>query len=268
MKRSMIVGAVTAALLSTTAVASASAAAPQYLTCSKAAKSGKTYTGGYANKTCSETSPGHEGKYELGPLTALPAKLTGKLGKVDIYLYNPMLKKIEGHFECTSGKETGSITSTREGTASLSYSGCHATGGLAGPCESPSQKAGVVVTHPLVSRLAWLDEAQTVPGIEFKPATEGGPITSVVCAEGAETAELLGTMTGTITPTSATSKTQTLGFAANATTGEPEYKGSWETGSFSSEPLYSNLYGIKEYAGVPTGQTSTVAQKGPAVLIG
>ncbi len=107
-----------------------------------------------------------------------------------------------------------------------------------------------------------------MPGIQLKPATEGGAITSVVCAGGAETAELLGTMTGTITPTSATSKSQTLGFAVNATTGEPEYAGSWEAGSFSSEPLYSNLYGVKEYAGVPTGQSSTVAQKGPAVLIG
>ena len=77
----------------------------------------------------------------------LPAKLKGKFGKVDIYLYNPMRKKIEGHFECAAGKETGTITSAREGTASLCYPDCVATGSLAGPCNSPGQKAGAVVTH-------------------------------------------------------------------------------------------------------------------------
>lgn len=266
MKRSIIAAAATAAVLAT--AASAAAAPPQYQSCVKAAKSGKAYTGAYANKTCSEASPEHNGKYELGPLTKLPAKVTGKLGKVDIYLYNPMLDKIEGHFECASGKETGSITGAREGTATLSYSGCQATGSLAGPCNSPGQKAGAVVTHPLVSRLAWLDEAQTVPGIQLTPEAEGGAITSVVCAGGAETAELLGTLTGSIEPTTAASKSQTLAFEASATTGEPEYKGSWEGGVYTAAPLISNLYGLKEYAGVPTGQSSTVAQKGPAVLIG
>ncbi len=269
MKRSTLSGIVLAATIGATAlpVASAAAAPPQYEACTKAAKAGKTYTGGYANKTCSEPSAGHEGKYELGTLTAVPATVKEKLGKVDIYLYNPMTKKTEGHFECSKGKGSGTITGASTGEVTFSYSGCKATGSLAGPCNSPGQKAGNVASTALTTRLVWLNEAETEPGIQFKPATEGGPITSVICAGGAETAELVGTMTGQIGPTGEASKNQTLTFGANEV-GEADFAGSWEGGTFSSEPLLSNLKGIKEFTGVPSAEGAVFEQKGPAVLIG
>lgn len=270
MKRSTIVGlSVAAAILaSVVGAAGAAAAPPQYLACVKAAKSGRTYTGAYADKTCSEAAPGHEGKYELGALTKLPAKVKGTVGKVDIYLYNPITKTVEGHFECASGKDSGTITGAREGTLSFTYSGCLATGALAGPCSSTGQKSGVVVSQPLATRLVWLNEAVTEPGIQLKAATEGGGLTSVVCAGGAETAELLGTMTARVGPTAEASKVGSITFSANPTTGEPELAGSWEGGLFSPEPLRSNLKGLRTYEGVPTSQSSTFTQKGPAVLVG
>ncbi len=249
------------------AAASASASPPQYLACVKAARSGKAYTGAYADKTCSEASPGHDGKYELGA-PKLPAKLKGTVGKVDIYLYNPLTKAIEGHFECSSGKESGEIVSGTEGTLSTSYSLCHATGQLAGPCESPGQKAGVVVSEALDTRLVWLDEAQTVPGVAVTAASPGGDITQVQCAGGAETAELTGTMLATVGPTGEAAKSQTISFGADAGDGEPDFSGTWEEGSFQAAGLLSNLKGIKEYGGVPSSQSSVFTQKGPALLIG
>lgn len=269
MKRSRIAGLCLIATFAASAVstAAASGAQPEYLACGKAAKVGKAYTGAYADKTCSEVSPTHEGKYErVAP--SFPAKLKGKVGKVDIYLYNPLTKAIEGHFECTSGKEAGELTSASGGTLSVSYSDCRATGGLAGPCNTPGQKSGTVVSEALASRLVWLNEGESEAGVAVTAAKAGGPVTTVQCAAGAETAELLGTMIARLTPTAEASKSETIAFDASPTTGEPEFHGYWEEGSFHAAPLVSNLKGIKEFEGVPTGQNSAFAQKGPALLIG
>lgn len=268
MKRSTIVGVAVAAALLSVGAASALAAPPQYTACLKAAKSGKAYTGAYSEKACATAAPEHNGKYELGPLAKLPAKVKAKIGKVDIYLYNPVTKAIEGHFECASGKTSGTVTSASEGTTTISYAGCQATGQLAGPCNSPGQKTGRVESQALDTRLVWLDEAETVPGIQFKPAAEGGDITKVICAGGAETAELVGTMTARIEPTAAIAKEQTITFAADEATGAPEYAGSYEDGAFRSEPLLSNLSGVKNFSDVPTSQRGVFEQKGPDVLIG
>jgi hypothetical protein len=268
MSRRTIVGVCIAAICALGAVAAtaATAAEPAYVACVKAPKSGKTYTGKFSDKTCSEANAKAEGKYELGA-PKFPAKLKGTVGKMDIYLYAPATKKIEGHFECAAGKEIGSLTSGSEGTLGVSYSGCKATGGLAGPCNSPGQKSGTVHAEPLASRLVWLDEAETEAGLELRPATPGGALTKVVCAGGAETAELTGTMLASIAPTAGASKLETISLTASPTTGEPAFTGEWEEGSFVPKPLYSNLKGLKEFEGVPTGQNAVVAQKGPAVLI-
>lgn len=268
MRVKIIAGTCAAAIcaLGSIGTTGAFAAQPEYVGCVKAAKSGKTYTGKFADKTCSTPNAKSEGKYELGA-AKLPGKLKGSTGKMDIYLYAPLTGKIEGHFECAGGKESGTLTSSTTGTMSVSYSGCKATGGLAGPCNSPGQKSGTVLTEPLATKLAWLDEAETEPGLEIEPATPGGAITKVVCAGGAETAEMVGTMLASFAPETGASKIETIEVSAGAMTGEPAFGGVWEEGSFVSEPLLSNLKGLKEFEGVPTGQNDTIAQKGPAILI-
>ncbi len=273
MKRStLLVLALAGALLASFAVTAAAMASvagpPRYISCNKAAKVEMKYTGAYSDKSCTTEAPGHEGKYELGTLTKLPAKVKDTVGKVDIYLYNPMTKKPEAHFECASGKASGALTSAGGGELTISYSSCKATGQLAGPCNSPGQKSGVVVSNALASRLEWLNESQTEPGIALRPAKEGGSISTVLCAGGAETAELVGALTGRIAPTSAVSKAQTLTFAASEATGEPEFAGGWENDVFTSEPLLTNLSGVKTFSNVPSSQNSVFSQKGPAVLIG
>jgi hypothetical protein len=268
MRAGIIAGTCAAAICAFGSItaAGALAAQPEYVGCVKAAKSGKVYTGKFTNKTCSEPNAESEGKYELGA-AKLPAKLKGTTGKMDIYLYAPLTEKIEGHFECASGKESGTLTSSTAGTMSVSYSGCKATGGLAGPCNSPGQKSGTVMTEALSTSLAWLNEAETEPGLEITPATPGGAITKVVCAGGGETAEMVGTMLASFVPTVGTSKIETINLTASAANGEPAFGGVWEEGGFVSEPLLSNLKGIKEHEEVPTGQNDTLTQKGPTILI-
>jgi hypothetical protein len=268
MRAGIIAGTCAAAICAFGSIttAGALAAQPEYVGCVKAAKSGKTYTGKFTDKACSAPNAKSEGKYELGA-AKLPAKLKGSTGKMDIYLYAPLTEKVEGHFECASGKESGTLTSSTAGTMSVSYSGCKATGGLAGPCDSPGQKSGTVITEALATRLAWLNEAETEPGLEIKPVTPGGAITKVVCAGGGETAEMVGTMLASFTTTAGVSKVETINLTANPTTGEPAFGGIWEEGGFVSEPLLSNLKGLKEHEGVPTGQNDTVTQKGPTILI-
>lgn len=248
------------------AASSAWAGEPEYKGCGKAAKSGKSYTGAYANKTCSEVEPKHEGHYEL-VAPKLPSKVKSTIGKVDIYLYDPMTETVEGHFECASGKGAGEITSGRDGTVSISFKGCQATKTLAGPCNSPGQKSGVVTSEPLSSKLVWLNEAETEVGIAYTAAKAGGAITKVVCAGGAETAEMVGTMVARIAPTGEAAKSETIAFNASATNGEPEFSGQWESGAFVSEPLFSNLKGLKEHEDVPTGVNATLTQKGKAIVV-
>jgi len=271
MRRISTVGACVLALvaLGAVAVSSASAAGPEYITCAKAAKSGKTYTGEYNNKTCSEENSKSEGKYERAPLTVKKAdKVKGTVGAVNIYLYEPKneVEPLKGHFVCTSGKFSGSIINSHEGTIAITYSGCEAKGTLAGPCNSPHAKNEIVATSTLASKLVWLNEAETEPGIQFK--AKSGAISTVECDMGIETAELVGTMTAKIAPTKETSKAQTMTFTASSTTGAPEFSGQWEGATFLSEPLQSNLKGVESHEAVPTSQNSVLSQKGPDVLIG
>ena len=92
MRRISIVGLLLAAVFALSALASSSALAaggPEYLACGKAAKSGKKYTGKYANKTCSEVSATSEGKYERVALKKFPVKFKGTIGVTNVYVVQP-----------------------------------------------------------------------------------------------------------------------------------------------------------------------------------
>ena len=263
MRRICTLGVCVLAVVALGAVAagSAAAASPEYLTCAKVKNSGK-----YSNKTCSEANAKGEGKYERVPLTKA-AKFKGTVGAVNIYLYEPKNTEdpVKGHFGCKSGKYSGSISNSREGALTITYSECESKGKLIGPCNSPHGKSGVVTTSTLASKLVWLNEAETEPGIEFK--AKSGGIAAVECSS-IETAELVGTMLAKIAPTKETSKDQTITMNASSTTGEPELPGWWEGGMPLSESLKSNLKGsVENYEGVPTSQSSVFSQKGPDVLI-
>jgi hypothetical protein len=268
MKRTTIVGLCLAAICAfcAVAVASASAAQPEFQECGKAAKSGKTYTGKYSNKTCTEVNAKSEGKYERkAPKKAV--KFKGTLGGTNFYVYDPAEKAIKGDFVCTGGKNSGATTGASEATLTVSWSGCEGTGPLAGiGCYSPGAKVGTVVSNPLVVKLVWLNGADTEVGVDIQAATAGGPIAKVECGE-VEKVETFGSIIGKISPTESVTKAETMTFNASETTGEPEYDGSYEGVTFKEEPLYSVLEGASKAPRAPTSQKSVYTEKSGSVII-
>ncbi len=268
MKRTTIVGLCLAAIcaLCAVAVASASAAQPEFQECGKAAKTGKTYTGKYNNKTCTEVNAKGEGKYERKtPKKAV--KFKGTLGKTNFYIYDPEEKRVRGNFECTGGKNSGETSGATELKLTITWSGCEAQGELKGnACYSSGEKTGTVVSDPLVAKLVWLNSAETEVGVDIKAATAEGPTAKIECS-GVETAETFGSIIGKISPTEAVTKAVTMTFNASETTGEPEYGGSYEGATFKAEPLYSVLTGIVKQPKAPTSQKSVYTEKTGSVII-
>lgn len=260
------------AMMALTAASGALASGgPEYLACGKAAKVATKYTGKYANKTCSETSPMNEGKYER-VAAKFPIKYKSKFGATKIYLYNPKESKVESEVPCAKGKATGSITNSRAGTVTITYEECVVppSGKFPGPCTSPGQKkTGIVVTKPLATKLVWLDEHESVPGVLVTPAEPSGPFEEVTCFFGKVKVKQTGSLLAKLTPVDEATKLLTASFFADPMTGEPEFGSYWEGGMSTNAGLFSEVHApdnIEESA-VPTSETSTVPLKSGAVLV-
>lgn len=269
----MAAAAIGLAGLAASSVAAA-AGSPEYLACGKAAKNKETkkYTGKYTNKACSEESLTSEGKYERVAETKFPIKTKAKFGETKIYLYNPPEHKIEAEVPCEKGAATGTINDSREETVTLSYSGCKVppTGKFPGPCNSPGEKPGVVVSKPLTTKLVWLDEEETVPGIVVSPTEPGGVFEEVECLVGHVMVKQTGSILAKIGPVGEVVKTLTATFTASPTTGEPEFGAYYEGATKTEVKLFSEIHapdGIEEEA-VPTSETSAIPEKDGKVLIG
>jgi hypothetical protein len=273
------IGSLLAAVIALAALGAASVAmaagGPEYLACGKAAKVNGKLTGKYANNLCSQTSPTSEGKYER-VAAKFPIKTKAKFGPTTIYLYNPIEHKAESEVPCKTGVESGMLTGPREGTVSFVYYGCEVppTGKFPGPCttptEPPQKKLGTVVTEPLATKLVWLDEAESVPGILVQPVAPGGLYEEVRCLLGKVIVKQTGGLLAKLTPAGEVSKLFTVTFAASPTTGEPEFDSYWEGGIQTGVKLFSEVHapnGI-EFAAVPTSESSTIVQKGGKILIG
>lgn len=271
MRRTTIAGLCLAAVLGVIAadVASASAAEPEYLACVKASKVAKKYTGKYTTKTCSTEEAKGEGKYERGA-AKFPVKFKGKSGEALIYEFAPKENggTIHAKLECKKDKDEGDLTNSREGTAKITYEGCESKGALAGPCTSMGMKVGVIVSEPLVTKLVWLDEHESVPGIALEAATHGGQfVKKVECANGAESAEQFGSLVGKVSPIGESSKLITVTFAANPEHGFQEFEGFWEGAAFMTDTLTTNFSGLQTQTAVPTSESSVEVQKGGAILV-
>lgn len=269
MNRIKIVGLCLVAMfaLSAVATASASAAEPEYQTCAKAAKVGKTYTGKYNNKTCSELNAKDEGKYERVAVK-LPDKIKSKGTITLLYLYSVETEKINETVECKKDKSEGELLNGREASLKITYEACEGKGELPGKCTTVGQKEGTILTNPLISTLVWLNAGETEAGIDVAAATKGGALEKVSCAGGVEHAELLGSMVAKVSPVGEASKTETLTYDANPTTGVQEYGGYWEGAESHEDALYAELTGAEEFSDVHTSQVGTYAEKGGEILVG
>jgi hypothetical protein len=273
MKRIRIVGLCLAAIFAMSAVAAASAAAaePEYSSCGKTVKVEKKYSGMYTSKLCSPAalSATNEGEYERVAPTKLPAKLKSTSGVTYIYLSSRETKTVTEIVKCMKDKDEGHIINKREADLKITFEECEADSGVltGAVCGTPgAKKENDIVTETLVSKLVWLNEAETEIGIAIAPEA-GKPIEKVLCG-GIETAELLGSMVGKVSPVEEATKTDTLSFTASPTTGVQEYVGYWEGATFQEDALYSELSGADNYTDVQTGQTSVDTQKGGDYVIG
>jgi hypothetical protein len=179
------------------------------------------------------------------------------------------LHTISETVECKKDKDEGHIINKREADLKITYEECEAVSGeLEGAtCGTPgAKKKNEIVTEPLVSTLVWLNEGESEAGIAIAPEA-GKPIEKVDCG-GIETAELLGSMVGKISPLEEASKTHTLTFNASPTTGEDEFPGLWEGAEFHEDNLYSELSGAYTYTDVGTGQSTVDAEKGGDYVVG
>lgn len=256
MKRIRIMGLCVVAVLALAAVAvsSASAATPTYYECAKAAKSGKTYTGKYGNKTCSEVNAKSEGKYELVAGLGKGKAFKGKGGEAQ--LHTPA---VGGVVTCASSKDAGFLTATGQRDVVVTFSKCKS---LEKECASAGAKKGTIVTNPLGGSLGIISSVGPKVGVSL--SGEGGkPSAEFVCGTGASaltivtTGAVIGEITGDI---NAINKETTDIFSVNGS-GQQTVT-SFEGGA--TEVLESTINGGGPFE---SGEQTTSANKGEALEI-
>lgn len=177
-------GLVFAVVLALGALVASAASAHQltYRTCVKAAKVGKTYTGKYNDKACSEVNPETHGKYEA---QSLPEG-TPYTGKDKTVVITAQGKTIT----CKKGTEAGEFVAIKVVTEEFKFSGCGLT--KKELCESPSAGAGNINSSETKSKLVYLNPGETEIGV-FVVSAE--PMFEIKC--GATTITIEGRLIGT-----------------------------------------------------------------------
>jgi hypothetical protein len=165
MTRVRLVGLVLVAIfvIGASTAAGASAQAPEYGRCEKAAKVGKTYNGGFTNSGCTKKSETKTGKYEWHP-GVLKAKQTSKGGKG--------ILEEAGRYSvgCESEESTGEYNGTK-GVKHLivKFKKCEAPGLV---CTSEGHEKGELETRSLEGRVVWENESKHKTALDLFP--EGG----------------------------------------------------------------------------------------------
>jgi hypothetical protein len=202
MRRIAALGFVLAGLIVAVSAAGASAADPAFYECHKLAKNAEgKYTGGFNNKSCSEASPTHEGKYELQEGIGKKHTIKGKSGHAE--LETPGL----GNVSCTSSKSIGTLESPKHiGAISVEYKGCTAAGKK---CNSAGASAGTIKTNVLQGDLGYISKAGHEVGVLITAVSKGN-LAEFNC-EGLQI-ETKGGVIGRATPVNTFSKVGELTF--------------------------------------------------------
>ena len=203
----------------------------------------------------------NEGKeqYERVAVAKFPIKTAAKkFGETSIYLLQPARTQKRSRTAVQRrAPKSGTINNSSEQTLSIVYKGCVVptvlkTGKTAkdpGPCNSPGKASAEVVTEPLVTKLVWLDEAETVPGIRVEAATMGGVFQDAECSGGNVKIKTTGSILAKLTPAGELTKLLTATFNATLSTGEPEFGGYWEGAVKTEVKLFSEITGLVRRAG-------------------
>jgi hypothetical protein len=254
MKRISLVGLCLAAVFAFGAT-SAFAAAPTYKVCVKAAKSGKTYTGKFNDKNCTEANAKSEGKYELASWASAKKKaFKTKSGKSTLYSYIPGVG-IAGTVVCAKDKGAGEITGPSTSKSVVTFEKCESSGFK---CTSTGEaKKGAIQTNTLIGTLVSLEGGKVGQVVE----AEGGGASAEFSCEGHLHVITVGSLVGEETGNNGViSKDATLAFHVNSKTGEQE------PGEAEGTPhtLYSEIESEAFTGTLPSGEETEDAITGEA----
>jgi hypothetical protein len=235
---------VVACAISGVVSASASASAPEYGRCDKAAKVGKSYTGGFTNSSCTAKSETKTGKYEWSPGVVSKHQTSkggaGVLEEVGKYAVG-----------CSTESSTGEYSGTKEvKDLIVKFKGCKATPFV---CTSEGHEEGELETKPLEGRVVWENEQKHKTALDLYPSVGNETFIEFTCG-----ATLTVAVKGSIlVPVTADkmSETVTLKYKAKHGFQTPEYYE--ENGTKVKDVLFSDFAG-KGYAQAGQTITSTV----------
>jgi hypothetical protein len=234
--------------MSAVVAASASAAAPEYLICGKAAKVENKYTGTYSDKTCS-TKVVSGGEYELESYThAKSLKFKATSGPSALYVYIPGTGKA-GETTCAKSKTAGEVTGAKTETSVVTFEKCTSEGKTCTGVQAGTKK-GDIVTYTLDFTLFATGSSKTGVANEAK-----APIDAQFECEGLKvktTGAVSGEVTGDV---GVASKTSSLVDAVTKE-GAPDIA--------SSEPLLTEITGVGT---LPSGEEITANIKGEAFYV-
>lgn len=172
MKRLELMGLclITAVVFAATVAANASAVAPTWTECAKAAKSGKTYLGNYTGKTCTEaTKVQAGGKYELREGVGKGKAFKGKGGKAVLHVRTWLG---DATVECASSSDSGTPQLPNlETGVSIHYKGCK---GLGRKTCTSGEHAGEIELEGLKGELGYISPPPT-PVVGLKLESEANP---------------------------------------------------------------------------------------------
>jgi hypothetical protein len=252
MKRLQMLVLCVVAMGATGAIASASASAslPEYRFC---VKTKPAKTGEYTESLCATHAgtPG-TGAWELESWeNGVTRTFAGKIGVSEHAAFIPENEAetwrggtIVGTMSCKAGSTEGEITGAKSSTETIEFSTCSLEGKK---CTSSGQKAGVIVTNPLVGELGYIEEAV---GTRLAPAA-GTTLAAYTC-EGTEVVmggSVIGVNTANVKKAS---KEATLTYNQNAKGGQEVVFGAFPAGggpfyltSLQSPPGVTFLEGLK-----------------------
>jgi len=158
---------VAAFAMSAVAVASASAAAPEYGRCLTAGK-----TGGFTDSKCTKASGTKTGKYEWFP-GVVKVKQTTKGGK-------GLLESIHGlAVKCETETSVGEYSGTKEvKNVVVTFKGCESAGSK---CSTTGQKSGELVTKKLEGIVGFENKALLKTALDLFPAGKTGLFIEFSC---------------------------------------------------------------------------------------
>jgi hypothetical protein len=220
--RSVILVASTVGVIVPLSAVSAGAA-PEWFTCSKAAKVEGHFTGKFIDKACSVLSESGEGKWELVPGVGKGRGFKAKGGHSVLHLVIPGKGDIK--IECASSKVTGGAIATpnRLSDVQITFAKCKSLGA---PCNSAGGKKEEIVTMPLAGHLGYLTDEPGHPTVGVWLAPESGGAEGVQSepeCEGLYKARVHGALIGQITgDINAVSKITGLTWSVGPFLGEPK----------------------------------------------